>query len=296
MEREYDGTISSIDLPDMILLEVQHSVLIESNYLDTMSVDWVHPTGSKLRIETALFEKYFGDEEHSDVPVVKYSTRSYAPALCGQLRLRTPNYYRGLEVGETGLSDPFEGCRFSHQWGPGSEMVMRPEDGSGRSFVFDASGATKIDLCTKTFMYCTSLDSESSLLDLEKANALYGPDYTHGSVFRNSKELARHILAGFAKIVSRSMLETVKIDGEESVETTYPTYAWIVHGPVLYLRDAETGIEGIKSYFTKPDNDIYRHQNEYRFWIGFENTPAQSDEAAILLPIPEDIATVVALE
>lgn len=291
MGKEYDGRIDNIELPDMILFEVQHSVMVEPNYLGTLPVDWIHPSGSQLSIETALFEKYIGGEEHSNAHVIKYSKESYAPALCGELRLRTPNYYRGLEVGAPGLSDPFEGCRFSHRFGPGSEMVMTPVDGSGRSFVFDASGATEIDLCTKTFMYCTSLDFERNRLDLEKANALYGPDYTHGSVFKNAKQLAQCILTVFARTISRSMLETADPDGENRF-TGY--YAWIVHGPVHYLPDADMRIEGIESYFTKPDS--YRDQNEYRFWVGFSNTPSQKDEAEILLPIPEGIAALVALE
>ena len=199
MEREYDGKIDNLDLPDLILWEVQHSVMVESNFIGTIQHSAEYDAGTKLRIDVDLFEKSFGYDAESDVSVTKYSTESNAPALCGQLRLRTPNYYRGLEIEASGLSDPFEGCRFSHRFGAGSEMVVTPEDGSGRSFVFDASGATKIDLCTKTFMYCTSLDSESNLLDLEKANALYGPDYTHGSVFKNAKQLAQRILMTFAK-------------------------------------------------------------------------------------------------
>ena len=244
-----------------------------------------------MRIDIDLYEKYFGDDAESGVSVVKYSTEGNAPALCGQLRLRTPNYYRGLETGAPGLYDQFEGCRFSHRFETGSEMVMTPEDGSGRSFVFDAGGATKIDLCTKTFMYCTSLDSDCNLLDLEKANALYGPDYTHGSVFKNAKQIAQGILMAFAKAVSRSMLEVAKPNGEESFARAY---AWMVHGPVRYLPEVDMRIEGIESYFTKPDS--YRNQNEYRIWVGFSDTPSQNDEAQMLVGIPDGMATVVALE
>ena len=152
--------------------------------------------GAESRIDIDLFENYFGDDGKSDLPVIKYSTKNNAPALCGQLRLCIPNYYRGLEAGTPGLSDPFEGCRFSHQLGLGSTLEITPSEG-GRTLTFDATGATKIDLCTKTFMYCTSLDSERNLWDLEKANALYGPDYTHGSVFKDAKQLAQRILMAF---------------------------------------------------------------------------------------------------
>lgn len=291
MEREYDGKIDNLDLPDMILLEVQHAVMVESNFIGTMQHSAEYDSGIRLRIDIDLFEKYLGDAVGSDVSVTKYSTESNAPALCGQLRLRTPNYYRGLEIEASGLTDPFEGCRFSHRFEAGSEMVMTPEDGSGRSFVFDASGATKIDLCTKTFMYCTSLDSEKNLLDLEKANALYGPDYTHGSVFKDAKQLAQRILMTFAKVISRGMLEKAEPDSEESIARAY---AWMVHGPVRYLPEAGMGVGGIESYFTKPDS--YRDQNEYRFWVGFRDTPSQKDEAEMLISIPDGMATAVALE
>ncbi len=291
MEQEYDGRIDNISLPDIILLEVQTSVLSKSNCLGRAEARAEYDSGNKLHIDIDLFEQYLGDEEYSDVPVVKYSTERFAPALCNQLRLCTPNYYRWLDTGELGLYDPLEGCRFSHQWGPGSEMVMTPEDGSGRRFVFDASGATQIDLCTKTFMYCTSLDSESNLLDLEKAKALYKSDYTHGSVFKNAKQLAQGILETFAKAVGLSMLEVAEPNYEESFVTTY---AWIVHGPVRYLPDVDMGIQGIKSYFTKPD--MYRNQNEYRFWVGLKDNPSRKNEAELLIPIPNGMASAIALQ
>ena len=291
MEQEYDGRIDNISPSDIILLEVQTSVLSKSNYLGRAEAQAEYDSGNKLHIDIDLFEQYLGDEEYSDVPVIKYSTERFAPALCGELRLKTPNYYRGLETGAPRLSDQFEGCRFSHQWGPGSEMVMTPKDGSGKRFVFDASGATTIDLCSKTFMYCTSLDSESNLLGLEKANTLYGPCYTHGSAFQSSKELAQHILKSFMATISRSMLDVAEPNGEESFASTY---AWIVHGPVRYLPDVGVGIQGIESYFTKPD--MYRNQNEYRFWVGFNDTPSQKDEATISISIPNGIASAIALE
>ena len=291
MEWEYDGRVDNIQLPDLILLEVQHSVMVESNFMCTIQHSAEYESGNKTRIDIDLFEMYFGDDERSEVPVTKYSTKNHAPALCGEMLLRTPNYFRGLEEGAPGLYDEFEGCRYSHSFGPGSEMVVTPEDGSGRSFVFDASGATTIDLCTKTFMFCTSLDSESNLLDLKKANALYGPDYTHGSVFKNARQLAQHILMAFAEVVSRSILEVAEPNSEESFARVY---AWIVHGPVRYLPDVDMMINGIESYFTKPDR--YRDQNEYRFWIGFSDTPSQNDQATVSLSIPDGMATAVALE
>ena len=291
MEKEYAGKIDNIDLPDLVLWEVQRSVMVESNFRGTIQHSAEYNSGTKLRIDIDLFEQYFGDDAESDVSVTKYSTKDNAPAICRQLRLRTPNYYRGLETGAPGLYDQFEGCRFSHRFETGSEMVMTPADGSGISFTFDASGATQVDLCTKTFMYCTSLDSERNLLDLEKANALYGPDYTHGSVFKNAKQLAQDILTVFVKTISRDMLEKAEPDGEESFARAH---AWMVHGPVRYLPDMDMRIKGIESYFTKPD--LYRNQNEYRFWLGFSNTPSQKDEAELLIFIPDGMATVVALE
>ena len=291
MEQEYDGRIDNIGLPDMISLEVQRSVLVESNYLGKAEAQAEYDSGNKLHIDIDLFEQYLGPEEYSDVPIIKYSTEEFAPALCGQLRLCTPNYYRWVDTGAPGLYDPLEGCRGSHQWGPGSEMVMTPEDGSGRRFVFDASGATKIDLCTKTFMYCTSLDSESNLLSLEKAKDLYRSDYTHGSVFKNAKQLAQGILEAFAKAVGLSMLNAEEPNGEESFARTY---AWIVHGPVRYLPDMDMDMKGIESYFTKPD--MYRNQNEYRFWVGLKDNPSQKDEAEVLISIPNGMASGIALK
>ena len=291
MEQEYDGRIESIGLPDFILLEVSTSVLVESNYRGRVQCSAEYDSGNKLRLDIAQYEQYLGDEECSNVPVVKYSAEEFAPALCGQLRLRTPNYYRGLEVGAPGLSDQFEGCRFSHQLEPGSEMVIEPEGGSGEGLVFDASGATTIDLCSKTFMYCTSLDSESNFLSLENAKTLFGPDYTHGSVFKNAKQLAQGILTAYAKVVGRSMLDATEPNSEESFAETF---AWIVHGPVRYLPDVDIRIQGIESYFTKPD--MYRDQNEYRFWVGFNHTPSQKDEAELLISIPDGMASGIALK
>ena len=128
-------------------------------------------------------------------------------------------------------------------------------------------------------------------MDLEKAKAIYRSDYTHGSVFKNAKQLAQGILEAFAKAVGRPMLEVVEPDGEESFARTY---AWIVHGPVRYLSEVNMGIQGIESYFTKPDT--YREQNEYRFWVGLKDNPSQKDEAELLISIPDGMAIPIALE
>ena len=113
--REYDGTVTSIDLPCPILIEVAHSIAVEDNLLDVLRSEGTYASGSKIQLEVALFEKYLGGEGHSDVPIIKYSTKSHAPALCDKLRLRTPNYYRTLETESPGLGDPLEGCRISHE-------------------------------------------------------------------------------------------------------------------------------------------------------------------------------------
>ena len=56
MEQEYDGKIDNIGLPDMILLEVQTSVLVESNYLDTHSEKVPYSSGSKGQLDTDLLK------------------------------------------------------------------------------------------------------------------------------------------------------------------------------------------------------------------------------------------------
>ena len=290
MEQEYDGRVDNIDLPDPILLEVITSVLVESNCVYKYWEEAEDDSGNKFRIDIGLFEQCRGDEEYSDVPVIKYSKERFAPALIHAVRLKTPNYYRGLEAAP-GLYDQLEGCRYSHRFGPGSNLVITPADGSGGRLKYDASGANKIDLCTKTFMYCTSSGSESNLLDLKEVNALFDPRYTHGSAFRSSKELARSILTTYGPTICHSILEVAQPVAEESFARAN---AWMVHGPVRYLPEADMGLGGIASYFTKPD--IYRNQNEYRFWLGFSRTPVQSDEATISLPIPEGMATAVALK
>ena len=117
MEQEYDGKIDNIGLPYMILLEVQTSVLVESNYLDTHSEKVPYSSGSKGQLDTDLFESYIGDGLESDVPVIKYSTERFAPALCGELRLKTPNYYRGLETGRPGCPTNLKDAGFLISWG-----------------------------------------------------------------------------------------------------------------------------------------------------------------------------------
>ena len=302
MEREYDEIIS-VELPDPILREVETSVLVESNYVDRLKATAEYDSRNKLHIDIDLFEQYIGDEKYSDVPVVKYSTEKFAPGLCNQLRLCTPIYYRWVDIGSPGLYDPLEGCRFSHTFETGSLSLTAEYESGIREHELDLTGATREDLCIKTFMYCTSVYLDSGLLSKRDANAVFKQDYTHGSVFRSSKELAQHILIFFAvkcssailkmeaARIGRSILEVAEPDGEESLAIPY---AWIVHGPVSYLQKGDMGIEGIESYFTKPD--IYRNQNEYRFWCGFSDTPDQSDKAEIFLPVPMEIVTAIELE
>ncbi len=292
MEQDYDGTIDNIDLPDPILLEVQTSVLVESNYLCRVQCSAEYESGNKLCLDIDLFEQYLGDEEYSNVPVIKYSTERFAPAHCGQVRLCTPNYFRTFEVGAAGLRDPFEGCRASHQWEAGSELVITSSEDGG-TLRFNAAGANIKCTCHKTFIYSTSLGPVTKRLNKASANTLFGQDYTLGSVFRDSKELAQQILKSFAVTIGRSMLDVAEPNGEDSFARTY---AWIVHGPVEYLPETDSALRRIKSLFTKPDVDIYRNQNEYRFWVGFNDTSVQSDKAEILLPVPEEIVTAVELE
>ena len=292
MDQEYDGRIDNIGLPDIILLEVQTSVLVESNYLCRVQHSAEYDSGNKLRIDIDLFEHYLGDEEYSDVPVIKYSTERFAPALCGELRLCTPNYFRTFEVGAAGLRDPFEGCRTSHRFEAGSELVATSLE-DGRTWRFDAGGANKICICHKTFVYSTSIGSYINRLNRDAAKTLFDQDYSHGSVFRSSKELARQIVLRFAATIGREMLNVSEPQGEDSIQRTC---AWIIHGPVEYKPETDATPSRIKSYFTKPDIDIYRNQNEYRFWIGFNDTPAQSDKAEILLPVPKEIVTAIELE
>ncbi len=291
MVREFDGTFTSIGLPCPILMEVARSVAVEEHHLGVRGIEAEYETGSKIRLYVGLFEKYLGNEEHSGVPVIKYSAKSHAPALCDSLRLRTPNYYRTLEPGSAGLGDPFEGCRVSHESPIGSRLIMKPSP-EGTSIVFDAGGANRTDGCFKTFMYCCSLHQNNDVLTRESARDIFGQDYTHGSVFPSSKELAKHIVVAFAEAVGGSMLGNAEPPEDDAF---VKTWAWVVHGPVTYLADTRPKSRTIESLFTKPDDEIYRKQNEYRFWIGFSDTPVQSDDAAISLPVPRGLVTAVEL-
>ena len=290
MVREFDGVVTSIDLPCPMLLEVARSVAVQGHHLDAFWCEAEYDSGSTVRLDVDVFEKYLGDEEHSDVPIVKYSARDYAPALGNSLRLCTPNYYRTLETGSPGLGDSLEGCRASHEWPIGSQLTMNgPAEGA--SIVLDASGANRTDGCSKTFMYCCSLRENNRILTREIAQGIFGPDYTHGSVFPSSRELAKHIIAGFVEAIGRAMLENAEpAEGNSFARAR----AWIVHGPVKYFADTSPNSRTIESLFTKPDDEIYRNQTEYRFWVGFSGTPVQFDDAVIALPAPRE--SVIAVE
>ena len=290
MANEFDGKVTSIDLPCPILMEVAFSVAVEDHHLGALHNEAEYDSGRTMRLDVDVFEKYLGDEEHSDVSIVKYSTQRHAPALCHNLRLRTPNFYRTLETGSPGLGDPFEGCRVSHEWAIGSQLTMTPSTG-GTSIILDASGANRTDGCFKTFMYCCSRYQSNHVLTRESAGHIFSQDYTHGSVFPSSRELAKHIIAAFAATVGRAMLENAEPTEDNSFARAH---AWIVHGPVRYLADTSPKFRTIESLFTKPDDEIYRNQNEYRFWVGFSGTPVQSDNAAITLPVPGE--SVIAVE
>ena len=291
MVTEYDGAITGIDLPCPMLMEVARSVVVGDYRLGKVRHEGTYESGSKIQLDVGLFEKYVGDEEHSDVPIIKYSTKSHAPASCGSLRLHTPNYYRTLETESPGVGDTLEGCRISHEWQDGSELTITSlEDGT--SIKLNATGANSTDGCHKTFMYCCSLYESNHGLTQESARDIFRQDYTHGSVFRSSKELAQRIVLSFAATIGRNMLEAAEpIEGNSSSTAR----AWIVHGPVEYLDDTITKSRTIESLFTKPNNEIYRNQNEYRFWVGFSNTPVQSDEATIDIPVPPEFVTAVEL-
>ena len=71
---------------------------------------------------------------------------------------------------------------------------------------------------------------------------------------------------------------------------------WIVLGPVQYLQYTGTVLATAGTLFSKADDEIYRKQRAYRFWIGFCNAHVQSDEATISLSLPTDFATVVELK
>lgn len=282
---EYDGSITSIDMPCSILLDVLGSVVVEENYMDTLRATCTYESGQKIHLNVQLFEKRMGNENSLDVPVIKYSSKDHAPALNKSIRLRTPNYYRTLESSSSGLGDPLEGCRVTHELSSGSQMVMTAS--TGESFLFDCTAARKTDSCFKTFMFCTSIFYENRLLPQNVTAGTFGEAYTHGSVFLSSKELARHIVTHFAFVVSDSMLKNEESTNKEPTneELTANSSAWIVHGPVNYEVSNESIPPTISSLFTKPDKEVYRIQDEYRFWVGFSNTPVQADEATIALSV-----------
>ena len=291
--KQYDGAITEISFPCMVQLEVNLSVTVEDYFVHTLRLEAEFALGSKIQLNIDLFEKYIGDEEHSNVPIIKYSTESYAPVSRGSLRLRTLNYFRGMATESPGVGDTMEGCRQSHMLGDGSEMTITSEE-DGMSIRVDASGAKVTDSCHKTFIYCCSLYRNNQILTQESARAIFGQDYTRGSIFRNAKELAQHIVQSFAATIGRAIVEST--EPPEGNSYGMRACAWIVHGPVGYMDDTTPALHNIASIFTKPDEDIYRNQNEYRFWVGFTNTPAQSDDASIDLPVSRELVTDVKLE
>ena len=163
----------------------------------------------------------------------------------------------------------------------------------GTSIVLDASGANRTDGCFKTFMYCCSLHENNRVLTPEIAKDIFGQDYTYGSVFPSSRELAKHIITAFTEAIGRFRLENAEPDGDDSFPRAR---AWIVHGPVKYVADTSPKFRTIESLFTKPDDEIYRNQGEYRFWVGFSHTQVQSDDASIDLPVPREGVTAVELK
>ena len=293
MAKEYEGAITNISFPCMVQLEVDLSVTVEDHFLHTLRSETEFDSGNRIQLDIDLFEKYIGDEEQSNVPIIKYSTDSYAPASCGSLRLRTLNYFRGMATESPGVGDALEGCRRSHMLGAGSEMTITSEE-DGTSIRVDASGAKVTDSCHKTFVYCCSFYESNQMLTRESARAIFGQDYTRGTIFRSAKELAQHIVLSFAATIGREMVEST--EPPEGNSYGRRACAWIVHGPVGYMDDTTPALHNIASLFTKPNEEIYRTQNEYRFWVGFANTPAQSDDASIDLPVPSEFVTDVKLE
>ena len=171
-------------------------------------------------------------------------------------------------------------------------MTITSEE-DGTSIRLDASGANVTDSCHKTFIYSCSLYESDQILTQESARDIFGQDYTHGSIFWTAKALAEHIVVSFAATIGREIAEST--DHPEGNSYRGRTCAWIVHGPVGYMEDTTPALHNIASIFTKPDEEIYRNQNEYRFWVGFANNPAQSDEASIDLPVPPEFVTHVKL-
>ena len=167
--KPFDGAITEISFPCLVQLEVDLSVTVEDHVLHTLRGIAEFDPGNRIQLDIDLFEKYIGDEEHSNVPIIKYSTDSYAPASCGSLRLRTLNYFRGMATESPGVGDALEGCRRSHKLGAGSEMTITSEE-DGTSIRVDASGAKVTDSCHKTFIYCCSLYESNQILTRESAS------------------------------------------------------------------------------------------------------------------------------
>ena len=290
MTSEYDGRIDNIDLPCPTNLEIQLSVITEDHFLGDVKIKWDTDSGGTFQLDVDVLEKYIGDEERSNVPVIKYLPQEHSPAYCGDLRLHSVTHYRNLPAESRGVRDALEGCRASHEMGPGSEMTISNTDNGPPIMRFDASGAKRIDSCHKTFLYCCSLYDSSQILTRESASAMYDGTYTHGSVFQSSRELARLIVERFGATIGKLSTENAEVPEGDSFSRTY---AWIVHGPVKYVAGPPQGLHGIEAFFTKPD--AYRSQNEYRFWIGMLGMPAQSDKATIDLPVPAELVTGVEL-
>ena len=291
MTSEYDGRVHNIDFPCPANIEIQFSVITEEHFLGDVKIRWDTDSGGTFQLDVAVFEKYVGDEECSDVPVIKYLPKEHSPACCGSLRLRPVTHYRNLPAESRGVRDALEGCRASHEMGPGSEMTISNAENGPPIMRFDASGAKRIDSCHKTFLYCCSLYDRGQTLTRESATAMYSENYTHGSVFQSSKELACFIAERFGATIGKSIGDNAEVPEGDSFSSTY---VWIVHGPVKYVADPSERFHGIQDFFTKPD--IYRSQNEYRFWIGMNGMPAQSDNATIDLPVPPELVTGVELD
>lgn len=290
MATEFDGSIGGVDFPCPANLEIQLSVITDEHHWGNMEYEWKNESGDEFHLRVDIFAKYLGGKEHSDVPVIKYSTKSYAPASCGSAHLRTVNSFRSLATESRGVWDALEGCRIPHEMGIDSEMTITNEE-DGTSLRMNLAGAKKTDSCHKTFMYCCSLYDSNRVLTRDCARDIFAQDYTHGSIFRSSKELAKQIGVSFAATISKALIESGKVPKGYST-----TYIWMVHGPVNYLADPPSMLHGIDSFFTKPDEEIYHNQNEYRFWLGMLRGQAQSNDATIDLPVPPEFVTGVELD
>ncbi len=290
MKAEFDGSIGGIGgLHCSANLEIQFSVITEEHYWGNVEFHWKNESDDEFHLRVDAFAKYLGDEDYSEIPVIKYSTKDNAPAYRDELRLRPVNYFRKLPAESRGVGDALEGCRSPHQMGPGSEMTITNEE-DGTSLRMNLAGANITDDCHKTFMYCCSFYDSNHVLSRESARRAFAQDYSHGSIFLSSKQLADRIIESFAATLGQELMESGKVPKGYSA-----TYVWIVYGPVKYLADPPQGLHGIDSFFTKPAEKIYRNQNEYRFWLGMLHGQAQSDNATIDLPVPSGFGTGVEL-